>query len=86
MDATRTSSSRGRAGHVLRRVAGLPGRIAARREHDAAMSDPRIAAEHAFQVAYATTHGKPGCEFCGRAPAVTASVGPADQRRRPAVG
>ena len=65
MDANRTGSSRGRAGEVLQCVAGFPRRIAARREHDAAMSDPRIAAEHAFQVAHATSHGKPGCEFCG---------------------
>ena len=65
MDATRTEGSHRRAGNVLRRAAGLPGRVAARREHDAAMSDPRIAAEHAFQVTYATSHGKPGCEFCG---------------------
>jgi hypothetical protein len=65
MDANRTNSSRSRAGQVLRRVAGLPGRIGARREHDAAISDPRIAAEHAFQIAHATSHGKPGCEFCG---------------------
>ena len=51
-------------GHVLRRLAGLPARIAARREHDAAMQDPRIAAEHLFQVAHATSHGGPGCDFC----------------------
>jgi hypothetical protein len=65
MDAYRTDSSRRGAGEVLRRVAGLTRRIAARREHDAAMTDPRIAAEHAFQVAHATSHGKAGCEFCG---------------------
>jgi hypothetical protein len=65
MDANRTEGTRGRAGQVVQRVAGLPRRIAARREHDAAMSDPRIAAEHAFQVAHATSHGQPGCEFCG---------------------
>jgi hypothetical protein len=65
MDANRTDSSRSGAGDVLRRVAALPRRIAARREHDAAMCDPRIAAEHAFQLAHATSHGKPGCEFCG---------------------
>jgi hypothetical protein len=65
MNAIPTGSSRSGAGNVLRRVAGVPRRIAARREHDAAMSDPRIAAEHAFQVAHATSHGKPGCEFCG---------------------
>jgi hypothetical protein len=65
MNAIPTGSSRSGADSVLRRVAGLPQRILARREHDAAMSDPRIAAEHAFQVAHATSHGKPRCEFCG---------------------
>jgi hypothetical protein len=48
----------------LDRVAGLPRRIAVRREHDAAMSDPRMAAEHQVQVAHETSHGRPGCEFC----------------------
>ena len=65
MNATLTGSSRSGAGNVLQRVAGIPARIVARREHDAAMSDPRIAAEHAVHVAHATSHGKPGCEFCG---------------------
>jgi hypothetical protein len=65
MSATITGSSRSGAGNMLERVAGLPARILARREHDAAMSDPRIAAEHAVQVAHATSRGKPGCEFCG---------------------
>jgi hypothetical protein len=64
MNAILTGSSRSGASSVLRCVAGLPRRILARREHDAAMSDPRIAAEHAFQVAHATSHGKPGCAFC----------------------
>jgi hypothetical protein len=68
MDAKRTVSSRRRAGDMLRRVAAVPGRVAARREHDAAMTDPRIAAEHAVQVAHATSHGEPGCEFCGWRP------------------
>ena len=63
MDANRIDTSPGGA-NLLRRVAALPRRIAARREHDDAMSDPRIAAEHAFQIAHATSHGKPGCEFC----------------------
>jgi hypothetical protein len=64
MNANRTSSPHNSAGNLLQRVADLPRRIAARREHDAAMADARIAAEHAFQVAYATSHGKPGCQFC----------------------
>ena len=63
MDANRIDTSPG-GGNLLGRVAAFPRRIAARREHDAAMSDHRIAAEHAFQVAHATSHGKPGCEFC----------------------
>lgn len=35
-----------------------------RREHDCAMRDARIAAEHAFAEAWATSHGEPGCRFC----------------------
>jgi hypothetical protein len=65
MNANRTEGSRSKAAKVLQHVAGLPRRVAARREHDAAMSDPRIAAEHAFQVTHATSHGQPGCQFCG---------------------
>jgi hypothetical protein len=65
MYATPNGSSRSGTGNVFRRVTSFPGRIAARREHDAAMTDTRIAAEHAFQVAHATSHGKAGCEFCG---------------------
>ena len=65
MNAILTGSSCSGADNVLRRVAGVRQRIVARREHDAAISDPRIAAEHAFQVAHATSHGKPGCAFCG---------------------
>ena len=54
----------GGSGGALRHVAVLHRRILARREHDAAMREPRIAAEHAFQVAYATSHGRLGWEFC----------------------
>jgi hypothetical protein len=63
MDANRIDTSHS-GGSLLGRIGAFPRRIAARREHDAAMSDPRIAAEHAFQVAHATSHCKPGCEFC----------------------
>jgi hypothetical protein len=59
-----TNSGLSGAGEALRRVARLHDRIVARREHDAAMREPRIAAEHAFQLAHATSHGSPGCEFC----------------------
>lgn len=64
MNPTRTHGSRSSAGSLVRRVADLPKRISARRDHDAAMSDPRVAAEHASQIAYSTSRGKPGCEFC----------------------
>ena len=65
MNANLSANSHGSSGSLLRRVASVPKRIAARREHDAAMmSDPRIAAEHTSQVARATSHGQPGCEFC----------------------
>jgi hypothetical protein len=49
MDATRTDGSRDSAGHLLRRLTARPGRVAARPAHDAAMCDPGIVAEHAFQ-------------------------------------
>ena len=65
MDAHANGSSRSGVGNAFRRVVAVPGRIAARREHDAAMSDPRIAAEHSFQIAHATSLGEPGCEYCG---------------------
>jgi hypothetical protein len=35
-----------------------------RREHDAAMQDPNIAAEHAFAASRATSFGEPGCLYC----------------------
>jgi hypothetical protein len=35
-----------------------------RREHDAAMQDPNIAAEHAFAATRATSFGEPGCPYC----------------------
>lgn len=54
----------GGASRAFRRMTGRYRRIVARREHDAAMREPRLAAEHAFQVAYATSHGRSGCEFC----------------------
>ena len=62
---TRTrKEGHGATQRLARRLIGLPGRMAARREHDAAMQDSRIAAEHSFQVAYATSRGEAGCEFC----------------------
>jgi hypothetical protein len=64
MHANRNDRSLGSAAKLIHRVVDLRRRVAGRREHDAAMADPRIAAEHAFQVAHATSHGKPGCEFC----------------------
>lgn len=63
MTPTRNDAPRG-AHQLAHRLAGFRGRVIARREHDAAMQDPRIAAEHSFQVSRATSRGEAGCEFC----------------------
>jgi hypothetical protein len=36
----------------------------ARREHDEAMANPRIATEHYVQIARNVESGQPGCRFC----------------------
>jgi hypothetical protein len=36
----------------------------ARREHDVAMADPRLAAEHYVQIGRNVERGEPGCRFC----------------------
>ena len=38
--------------------------LAQRRDHDAAMSDPRVAAEHLAAIDRAEMRGEPGCTFC----------------------
>ena len=48
----------------IRNLSTLWMRSRERREHDVAMSDPRIAAEHDMQVAVAESRGEPGCTFC----------------------
>ena len=35
-----------------------------RLEHDAAMADPGIAADHAHSITRAVSRGEPGCAFC----------------------
>jgi hypothetical protein len=37
---------------------------AAMREHDAALSDARVGAEHATAIDLAISRGQPGCSFC----------------------
>ena len=39
-------------------------RLRERREHDRAMSDPRIRDEHFAARARETAHGAPDCHFC----------------------
>jgi hypothetical protein len=51
---------------LARRLTGGWRDLAERREHDVAMLDARIAAEHAHADARATSHGQPGCRFCRR--------------------
>jgi hypothetical protein len=48
----------------LRRLAEGWHSIAERREHDAALQDPSIAAEHAVADTRATSNGEPGCRYC----------------------
>lgn len=55
-----------RASRALRRVLPRENHTTiARREHDEAMRDRGVAADHAASIARAVTSGKPGCEFCG---------------------
>ena len=35
-----------------------------RRDHDRAMADPRVAAEHRLAIDRSRDSGGPGCEFC----------------------
>lgn len=40
-----------------------------RRDHDRAMADPRVAAEHRLAIVRSRARGDGGCEFCdGRQP------------------
>ena len=49
---------------VRRRVALKRTETATLREHDAAMSDPRVALEHRAAINRAQSRGEPGCLFC----------------------
>jgi hypothetical protein len=49
---------------VTRRVARRRAYTAALREHDAAMSDRRVALEHSEAIRRAQLRGEPGCTFC----------------------
>jgi hypothetical protein len=49
---------------VTRRVARKRAHTAELREHDAAMSDPRVAQEHQAAINRAQSNGEPGCMFC----------------------
>jgi hypothetical protein len=51
-------------GPLVNRFAGIRRDIVERREHDTAMLDARIAAEHALADTRATSSGEPGCRFC----------------------
>ena len=51
-------------GEVSRRVRTHNDRTRERLEHDAAMSDPRVAVEHHASISRALADGKPGCTFC----------------------
>ena len=48
----------------LRRLAESWGVLLERREHEAVMRDPNLAAEHRFADAHATSHGRSGCPYC----------------------
>ena len=47
-----------------RRFAERRQQSSSRREHDMAMRDPRMAAEHHAQIAHEQANGRPGCMFC----------------------
>jgi hypothetical protein len=49
---------------VIQRVAQRRASTAALREHDDAMSDPRVANEHRAAINRAQSRGEPGCTFC----------------------
>lgn len=52
---------------LLRRARSSAARTlsGARRDHDRAMSDPQVAAEHRLQVERALSREEPGCPYCG---------------------
>jgi hypothetical protein len=49
---------------VTQRVARRRAQTAELREHDTAMSDPRVALEHRTAIRQAESRGEPGCLFC----------------------
>jgi hypothetical protein len=50
--------------NALRRIAESWSVLLERREHDSAMQDPNVAAEHRFADTRATSYGEPGCPYC----------------------
>ena len=48
----------------FRRLAEGWSKLRERREHDAAMQDRNLAAEHAFAVTRTTSYGGPRCPYC----------------------
>jgi hypothetical protein len=60
--AVRTRPLRGFAGRL--RESTSPEERRARREHDDAMTDRRIAIEHRLQVNRSVELGRGGCRFC----------------------
>jgi hypothetical protein len=50
--------------NIARRVAGRLDHTAAHREHDEAIRDARLGAEHATAIDLAISRGEPGCTFC----------------------
>ncbi len=50
--------------NLTQRVAERREHTAARRDHDDAISDTRVAVEHAHAIDRAVSAGEPGCMFC----------------------
>jgi len=51
-------------GELSRKIRDHRALAAERLEHDTAMRDRGIAADHASAIARATSRGEPGCTFC----------------------
>jgi len=49
-------------------------RLRERRNHDRALADPRVAAEHRIAADRARDRGNPGCPYCDGRPTVSSRL------------
>jgi hypothetical protein len=51
-------------GELSRRIRATHEGASERIEHDLAMRDPGVAADHAHSISRAVSRGEPGCSYC----------------------